>query len=55
MTLRTVISRGLIAGLAYAEMKHMQPGFVIDLFVYRMRYDDQEHGIKRVREPRCAD
>lgn len=33
----------------------MQPGFVIDMFVQRMRYDDQQHGIRRVHEPRCAD
>lgn len=33
----------------------MRPGVVMDLFIYRMRYDDMEHGIKRVRKPRCED
>lgn len=55
MSCRTVISRGLIAGLTYTEMRHMSPGFVIDMFAGRLRYDDQEHGIKRVRQPRCED
>lgn len=55
MTYRTMISRGLIAGLTYAETKNMRPGAVIDLFIYRQRYDDQQHGIKRAREPRCYD
>lgn len=27
----------------------MPPGMIMDLYVYRMRYDDMEHGIKRVR------
>lgn len=53
MTCRTVISRGLIAGLSYSEMWHMEPGFVIDMFTGRMKYDDQQHGIKRVKEPQC--
>ena len=55
MTYRTMISRGLIAGLTYAETRSMRPGAVIDMFIYRQRYDDQQHGIKRVREPRCYD
>jgi len=25
----------------------MAPGLVCDLFIYRMRYDDQLHGIRR--------
>lgn len=55
MTYRSVVSHGLIAGLTYSEMRRMQPGFVIDMFVNRMRYDDQQHGIKRKRQPLCAD
>ena len=55
MTCRTVISRGLISGLSWTEMRHMVPGFVIDMVSARMKYDDQEHGIRRVKEPRCAD
>jgi hypothetical protein len=38
---------GLVAGLAYAEMRKLAPGMVCDLYVLRQRYDDQQHGIKR--------
>lgn len=55
MTLRTVISRGLIAGLTYAEMMRMRPGFVIDMYIARQRYDDEQHGIRRKKQARCAD
>lgn len=55
MTVRALFARGLIAGLHYAEMRRLQPGFVIDMFMARMQYDDQQHGIRRVRQPRCAD
>lgn len=55
MSFRVVVSRGLIAGLTYSEMRNMRPGFVIDMFVMRMRYDDQQHGIRRKRQPLCAD
>ena len=55
MTYRTVVSRGLIAGLTYSEMRRMRPGFVIDMFMGRLKYDDQQHGIRRKKEPRCYD
>lgn len=38
---------GLIAGLSLTEMGRLLPGMVIDLYVLRQRYDDQQHGIKR--------
>lgn len=53
MTYRMMVSRGLIAGLTYSETRSMRPGAVIDMFLYRQRYDDQQHGIKRVKEPQC--
>lgn len=28
----------------------MPPGMICDLFIYRMRYDDAQHGIRR-RKP----
>lgn len=28
-------------------MRTMSPGLVMDLFVYRRTYDDQQHGIRR--------
>lgn len=40
---------GLTAGLSYHEMGRMAPGLICDLYVMRLRYDDEEHGIKRSR------
>ena len=42
-----VVSWGLIAGLRLEEIHRMRPGAVMDLFVYRRNYDDQQHGITR--------
>jgi hypothetical protein len=42
-----VVSWGLIAGLSLAEINRMRPGAVMDLYVYRRNYDDQQHGIVR--------
>lgn len=42
-----VVSYGLVAGLRLDEINRMRPGAVLDLFVYRRNYDDQQHGIKR--------
>lgn len=42
-----VVSYGLVAGLRLDEVNRMRPGAVLDLFVYRRNYDDQQHGIKR--------
>ena len=54
MTYRAVLSYGLIAGLSYADMGKMPPGLVCDLYIYRQRYDDQQHGIRRQKKG-CAD
>jgi hypothetical protein len=42
-----VVSYGLIAGLRVEEIHRMRPGAVLDLFVYRRDYDDQQHSITR--------
>ena len=42
-----VVSWGLIAGLSLQEIHRMRPGQVMDLFVFRRNYDDQQHGITR--------
>lgn len=55
MTKREVVSFGLIAGMTYGEMLRMSPGMIVDLYVYRRRYDDEQHGIHRIKQPRCAD
>lgn len=44
------MSYGLIAGLRMREMGPMAPGLICDLYVYRIRYDDMEHGITRKTE-----
>ena len=44
-----MISFGLTAGLRMDEMAHMQPGLIIDLFLMRRLYDDEQHRIKRSR------
>ena len=42
-----VVSWGLIAGLTLPEINRMKSGAVMDLFIYRRNYDDQQHGIMR--------
>lgn len=37
----------MIAGLRMEEIHRMRPGEVMDLFIYRRRYDDIQHGIVR--------
>ena len=41
------MSYGLIAGLQKTDMMDMRPGDILDLFIYRRNYDDQENGIRR--------
>lgn len=50
MTVRRIISYGLIAGLRIDEMMPLSPGMVCDLYIYRLQYDDVEHGIKRKKQ-----
>ena len=42
-----VVSWGLIAGLSLEEIHRVKPGAVLDLFIYRRRYDDVMHWITR--------
>ena len=37
-----------------AEMRGMYPGMICDLYIYRMRYDDNQHGIQR-QKPKIYD
>ena len=55
MTSRMVMSYALTAGLTYTEALHMAPGLILDLYLYRRNYDDEQHGVKRKREPKCFD
>lgn len=47
MTYRKIVSYGLIAGLTYTEMQKLAPGFVIDMYLMKQRYDDEQHQLKR--------
>ena len=35
------------AGVSLTEQKELKPGFLLDLYVLRRAYDDEQHGIKR--------
>ena len=37
----------MIAGVSLTEQKELKPGFLLDLYVLRREYDDEQHGIKR--------
>lgn len=50
MTYRQAVSYGLIAGISLGDLNRMQPGLVLDLFVYRRQYDDTQHRIVRKQE-----
>lgn len=47
MTARKLIGCGLIAGLTYDEIMGQKPGAVLDWYIMRLKYDDQQHGVKR--------
>lgn len=47
MTARKLIGYGLIAGLTYDEIMGQKPGAVLDWYIMRLKYDDQQHGVKR--------
>ena len=44
------MSYGLVAGLRLGDMGPLAPGLICDLYIYRLRYDDMEHGIRRQKE-----
>lgn len=47
---REVYGMGLYAGLTYTEMRHMFPGFILDMYVYHMKNEAQLLGPKTVRK-----
>ena len=55
MTARRVTAFGMIAGMTYTECRRCRPGTVMDLYLYRQRYDDEQHGIKRKAKKLCED
>lgn len=47
MTARKCMGYGLIAGMTLAETLASPPGLVMDMYIMRRKYDDEQHGIKR--------
>ncbi len=47
MTARKCTGYGLIAGLTLAETLASPPGLVMDLYIMRRNYDDEQHHIRR--------
>lgn len=44
---RRVTAWGLIAGVSLTEQQEMLPGMVMDMYLIRRDYDDEQHGIRR--------
>ncbi|MBQ8074279.1 MAG: hypothetical protein IJ231_11020 [Clostridia bacterium] len=47
--MRDIYSGGLIAGLSYTEMRHMLPGFILDMALMRADYDSKINWGKPLR------
>ena len=47
LTARRCASYALIAGVNWPEAERMAPGFIMDLYLARRAYDDDQHGIRR--------
>lgn len=47
MTARKCTGYGLIAGLTLAETLASPPGLVMELYIMRRNYDDEQHHIRR--------
>lgn len=54
LTVRRLTSWALTAGLSLRDAARRTPGEIVDLYVYRRQYDDEQHRI--IREKRqCYD
>lgn len=49
MTARELYGYALIAGIGIREAARMEPGFVMDMFGVRGRYDARMNGLKSAR------
>lgn len=47
MTARKCIGYGLIAGMTLTETLASPPGLVLDMYIMRRTYDDEQHRLKR--------
>jgi len=50
MTPRNIYSCGLIAGLSMRDMRHMTPGFILDMYYWRVDYDSRMSFGKSIRQ-----
>ena len=50
MTERRIYSCGLIAGLTMREMRHMTPGFILDMYFWQTDYDSRMNCGKGLRQ-----
>lgn len=50
MTVREIIGCGLIAGIKVNDARRMTPGFVMDMYATRARYDAKMSGLRKKRE-----
>ena len=50
MSYREIIGMGLIAGLTMRDMRHMEPGFVMDMYMIRADYDTRMNYGKALRK-----
>lgn len=50
MTERNIYSCGLIAGLRMSEMRHMTPGFILDMYYWKCDYDCKMSYGKSIRK-----
>ena len=48
MTYRRIVSFGLIAGMRIEEIHKRKPGEVMDLYRYRLEYERENNGLKRM-------
>lgn len=44
MTIREYYGYALVAGIPYRDARHMAPGFILDMYVIRMKHDRRVAG-----------
>ncbi len=48
--MREFFAYALIAGISVEEARHMEPGFLMDMYLIRAKYDAQMAGAKLPRK-----
>lgn len=47
---RRIAGYGLIAGVSIADQRTCQPGMLVDWYLQRQKYDDEQHQLRRKRK-----